>query len=107
MKQMSPTRKRYDQTFKDEAVRLLIESGKAAAQVVGELGVSTQTLANWKKAALEKSGPVQADGRELTSKEMFEEIRRLQKEVDYLKRQREILKKAMSILSEGPTSAML
>ena len=32
---------------------------------------------------------------------MFEEIRRLHKEVDYLKRQGEILKKAMNILSEG------
>lgn len=34
------------------------------------------------------------------------EIRRLQREVEYLRRQREILKKAMSILSEDPTSGM-
>jgi hypothetical protein len=34
------------------------------------------------------------------------EIRRLQREVDYLRRQREILKKAMSILSEDPASGM-
>lgn len=34
------------------------------------------------------------------------EIRRLQREVEYLRRQREILKKAMSILSEEPQSGM-
>ena len=33
-------------------------------------------------------------------------IRRLQREVEYLLRQREILKKAMSILSEDPQSGM-
>jgi hypothetical protein len=34
------------------------------------------------------------------------EIRRLQKENEYLKRQREILKKAMSILGEEPNPGM-
>ena len=34
------------------------------------------------------------------------EIRRLQREVESLRRQREILKKAMSILSEDPTSGL-
>jgi transposase-like protein len=34
------------------------------------------------------------------------EIRRLQRENEYLRRQREILKKAMSILSEVPQSGM-
>jgi hypothetical protein len=37
---------------------------------------------------------------------MFAEIRRLQKENEYLKRQREILKKAMSILGEEPNPGM-
>jgi transposase-like protein len=34
------------------------------------------------------------------------EIRRLQRENEYLRRQREILKKAMSILSEDPHRGM-
>jgi hypothetical protein len=37
---------------------------------------------------------------------MLAEIRRLQKENEYLKRQREILKKAMSILGEEPNPGM-
>ena len=34
------------------------------------------------------------------------EIKRQQKEIEYLKRQREILKKAMSILGEEPNPGM-
>jgi cell division protein FtsB len=37
---------------------------------------------------------------------MLDKIRQLQKENDYLKRQREILKKAMSILGEEPHNGM-
>ena len=37
---------------------------------------------------------------------MPEKIRQQQNEIEYLKRQREILKKAMSILGEEPNSGM-
>ena len=37
---------------------------------------------------------------------MLERIRQLQKENEYLKRQREILKKAMSIVGEEPNPGM-
>ena len=107
MKQMPRQGKRYDLAFKDDAVRLLIESGRPAVQIAKELGISDVTLAAWKKEFLKKTGAIQADGKELNASEMFDEIRRLQKENELLKRQREILKKAMSILSEGPTSGML
>jgi hypothetical protein len=39
----------------------------------------------------------------MSPEEMFEKIRQLRKENEYLKRQREILKKAMSILGEEPS----
>jgi cell division protein FtsB len=42
----------------------------------------------------------------MSPEQMFEKIRQLQKENEYLKRQREILKKAMSILGEEPQSGM-
>ena len=37
---------------------------------------------------------------------MVAEIKRQQKEIEYLRRQREILKKAMSILGEEPNTGM-
>jgi cell division protein FtsB len=42
----------------------------------------------------------------MSPEQMFEKIRQQQKEIEYLKRQREILKKAMSILGEEPNSGM-
>jgi len=43
----------------------------------------------------------------MSSEQMLEKIRQLQKENEYLKRQREILKKAMSIPGEEPHSGHL
>jgi hypothetical protein len=48
----------------------------------------------------------QLDGEQLSPEQMFDKIRQQQREIEYLKRQREILKKAMSILGEEPQSGM-
>jgi hypothetical protein len=50
--------------------------------------------------------PGELEGKPLSPEEMFEKIRQLQKENEYLKRQREILKKAMSIVGEEPNPGM-
>jgi hypothetical protein len=55
--------------------------------------------------------PGELEGKPLSPEETFEKIRQLQKENEYLKpqslkRQREILKKAMSIVGEEPNPGM-
>jgi hypothetical protein len=45
--------------------------------------------------------PAQLDGEQMSPEQMVEKIRQQQKEIEYLKRQREILEKAMSILGRG------
>jgi transposase len=98
--------KRYDEEFKRQAVELVIHSGKSQAQIARELGVSEYSLTLWKRAYLLDLKPGQLDGEQMSPEQMFEKIRQLQKENVYLKRQREILKKAMSILGEEPNSGM-
>ena len=44
---MSAERSRYSPEFKDEAVRLVIDSGRPIAQVARELRVHDGTLGNW------------------------------------------------------------
>ena len=61
-------------------------------------------LSLWKRRYLQGVAPVKVEGREQSLEEMFETIRAQQKEIEYLKRQREILKKAMSILGEEPNA---
>jgi transposase len=98
--------KRYNEEFKRQAVELLIHSGKRQAQVARELGVSDYTLTLWKRAYLGQLKPGELEGKSLSPEEMLEKIRQLQKENEYLKRQREILKKAMSIVGEEPNPGM-
>ena len=98
--------KRYDEEFKRRAVELVIHSGRSQAQIARELGVSEYSLTLWKRAQLGQLKPGQFDGEQLSPEQMVEKIRQQQKEIEYLKRQREILKKAMSILGEEPHSGM-
>ena len=58
-----------------------------------EWGRSAYILNLWKKAYLRQQTPAEIDGQQKSPEQMWAEIRRLQKENEYLKRQREILKK--------------
>jgi transposase len=96
----------YEEEFRRQAVEMVIHSGKTQAQVARELGVSEYSLNLWKKKYLKELAPAQINGEQRTPEQMYEEIRRLQKENQYLKTQRDILKKAMSILGEEPNPGM-
>lgn len=95
--------RRYDDNFKREAVDLYRTSGKPLSRVAAELGVTANTLRSWKRQFFAADGGSEGrspDGAGGSGEELFEENRRLRKEVEYLKRQREILKKAALILGE-------
>ena len=47
MERESRQRARFTPEFKDEAVRLVIESGRPIAQVARELRIHDGTLGNW------------------------------------------------------------
>ena len=51
------------------------------------------SLTLWKRAELRRLKPAQLDGEQLSPEQILEKIRQLQKDNEYLKRQREILKK--------------
>lgn len=108
MPQTHPT---YDAAFRQGAIDLLLSSGRPLKRVAADLGVSANALRTWRDLALGKGrgapAPTASPGRHDTPfADPAAEIRRVQREVEYLRRQREILKKAMSILSEDPTSSM-
>jgi transposase len=43
------TRRRYDDTFKQEAVRTLVKSGRPVTSVAEELGIEQSNLHKWNK----------------------------------------------------------
>lgn len=97
--------KRYDEEFQKDAVEMLINGTRSLRELARELGVSPQTLRNWKDVYLGKKA--NQSGKDIAHvKQTYEELRKLKVENATLKRQREILKKALSILSESPEESM-
>jgi transposase len=95
---------RYDEQFKQEAVRLLLSSGKSASQLAQELGVSSWSLGRWKQEYLTATGdiPVQGQGRSVA--EVEQENQQLRRELEAVRRQRDLLKKAIAICSQDSLS---
>lgn len=96
---------KYTREFKQEAVRLLLTGDKSAAQLGRELGVSGVSLGNWKREALRNGDhPEQAKpkGLRVHYSVLEQENFRLKKELETVRREREILKKSLGILSQDP-----
>lgn len=102
----------YRDGFREEAVDLLLSSGRPLKCVAEELGVSANSLRIWRNLALGQGRGAQAAATQSRGRsaapvaDPARELRRLQRENEYLRRQREILKKALSILGEEPQSGM-
>ena len=114
IRQVPRTKPAYSEEFRRDAVELLVTSGRSLKEVADELGVTSNTLRAWRnKASGAGSAGGSRDGRKpgesapvAEGPQGLEEIRRLRRENEYLRRQRDILKKAMSILGEDPQSGM-
>ena len=94
--------RRYDAQFKEQAVKLLLSSGKALHCIAQELGISDAALKDWKEAHLRQSDGVECQGRRVTAAELFIENQRLRRDLERVTTQRDILKKSLGILSEEP-----
>jgi len=100
-------RKRYDKEFKRNAVELLMRGEHDLAPLAEDLGVCPSTLRYWQDRHLEaEAGSSKSPPREPTPLQAAAELRRLRKENEKLKRQREILKKALGILSDQSPDGM-
>jgi transposase len=93
--------RQYDEEFKQNTVKLLLSSGKTIKQFAREIGVPFSTLKGWRNKYLEElNGKPERYAKKSTPSEMAQEIYKLKCENENLKRQREILKKALGILSD-------
>jgi transposase len=89
---------RYDKQFKEDAVAL-VRSGRQIVAVARDLGVPVWSLRYWVKQA--QTGPL-TEAKTLANESPEQrELRRLRQENDYLRRQRDILKKALAIVSDS------
>src|SRR5215207_1074195 len=89
---------KYPEDFRREAVALALSSDDSRASVARRLGVNETTLRNWVAAQLAEEAR-QADPLAVTQSE-FEELRRLRKENEELRTEREILRQAAAYFAQ-------
>jgi transposase len=100
----SRTERRYNRESKNNAVAL-VRSGRTVTDVARDLGVSKWSLGRWVEQA--RTGQALSEPKTLSVETAEQrELRRLRQELENVSRQRDILKKALGILSaEVPPNA--
>ncbi len=94
---MPRTHPPYPPEFRAEAVRLARGSDKSIPALAADLGVSSEALRSWLRQADVDEGHGRPS--DLTTDER-EELRRLRRENQVLKQEREILKKAAAFFAK-------
>lgn len=91
-------RRTHTREFKEDAVRLVLEKEVPVSRVALDLGVHENTIYKWMRQYREDpEGAFPGKGR---LKPRDEELRKLQRDNEVLREEREILKKALAIFSK-------
>jgi transposase len=93
---MAKTQRRFTKEFEEEAVRLVETSGRTQREIAEDLGVGLSTLRRWidkrRDALMESSPPGRVE-------DMATEMKRLRRENEILRQERDILKKATAFFA--------
>ncbi len=94
---MAGTKRTYDAVFKQEALRLLEISDKSVRQIEEELGITPGLLNKWKVRY--RLHPVTGAVKPSEQHDLEAENRRLRRELELVKAERELLKKVVKLFS--------
>ena len=90
----------YSKAFKLEAVRLLEQSDKPGSEIALQLRIRRNQLYKWQQALQEKGeAAFRGSGRRPANQE--DEVNRLRRELDRVKKENEILKKAAAYFAKA------
>ncbi len=90
----------YSKAFKLEAVRLLEQSDKPGSEIALQLGIRRNQLYKWQQALQEKGeAAFRGSGRRPANQE--DEVNRLRRELDRVKEENEISKKAAAYFAKA------
>jgi transposase len=98
---MNKKNRQYPDEFKEQAIRLLRSSGRSAADVERELGITPGLLSRWNRLKAKAAGEVIAPraNRPLADEPLAEQIKQLERENARLRQEKEILKKVVAIFT--------
>ncbi len=98
---------KYTDAFKEEVVRRAIERRKPVREIARELGLNPQLIYKWKRQLdLKEDFPskpkqtVPSPSLLVVNKPELEEIKRLQKQIEKLEAEKDILKKAAAYFAK-------
>ena len=99
---MAQPKRQFTREFKVEAVRLAMADDKPLAQVARELGILPNLLRNWKRQLTASSGhpPAEVFPGHGRMPPQEEELRRLRREVENLRQERDFLKKTAAYFAK-------
>ena len=94
---MPEPKKFFTQEFRDEAVCLAETSGRSRREVASDLGIGLSTLRNWINRRRERQRQDPPDDRQ---EDMATELKRLRRENEILRQERDILKRATAFFAK-------
>jgi transposase len=97
---MSGIRRKFDAEFKMETARVMVEGGRKVSELARDLDIHKNVLRKWRQQYLKDRGRAFPGKGHLKPED--EEVRRLRKELNDVKEERDILKKALAIFSKRP-----
>lgn len=94
---MGKERRSFSPELKREAVRQVTELGRPLSQVAREVGIRPEQLRTWRNRLL-ATGEVAAPARMESAEE---ELRRVKRELEVVRQERDFLKKAAAFFAKG------
>ena len=90
-------RRKYSREFKLQAVQRVVEEDRSISEVARELGIHANQLGRWKQDYLhqEQPGPLPKETPE-------QELRRLRRDNERLRQERDFLKRAVGFFAQNP-----
>ena len=94
-------KKVYDEEFKKNTVQLILKNKMSLVAASRDLGVGEDTLGKWVKSYKLQHSLSTGDYPSIPS-EALQDVKRLKRENEILRQERDILKKALGIFSQAP-----
>ena len=92
------SRKKFDRQFKIDSMSMVINGGRSVKEVARDLGIEANVLYRWKRELSRETTEAFPGKGRLGPQE--EELRGLRRELELVKEDREILKKALGFFSK-------
>jgi len=93
--------KKHDKEYKEYVAKLIVEEGRKQSDVSYELEIPTSTIARWVKNYREKLDKAKKPETYLTPSEVEKLQKKHEKELEKLREENDILKKAMHIFTQS------